>query len=63
MIALEREAEWEKASESTAGRKRQHLLTSFNGEDWEASMALRPDPRRWGVGFGEEGDGEVPLLT
>lgn len=51
--------EREKASESTMGQNQQHLLTSFNWEDWEASMSLRPDPRRWGMGFGEEGDREV----
>lgn len=52
-----------KASASTMGLNQQHLLTSFSWEDPEASVSLRPDPRRWGMGFGLEGDREVPLLT
>ena len=48
---------------STMGLNQQRLLTSFNWEDQEASVSLRPDPRRWGTGFGVEGDREASLLT
>lgn len=52
MNALEIEVEQEKASASTMGLNQQHLLTSFNWEDPEASVSLRPDPRRWEMGDG-----------